>query len=157
MIGTPLTVGIGKSPYRVIMQIAGSALRISAEMLEHVLSEAPELQRLLGRYVLIQGMQIAQIAACNRLHEIEQRLARWLLMCRDRVGSDRLPVTHESLAQMLGTGRPTVSLAAGMLERAGAIEVIRGSVKIRDREELESSACECYRVIQQFNDAITNP
>jgi CRP-like cAMP-binding protein len=153
MIGTPLTVGIRKSSHRVIMQIPGSALRISSETLDQVLSEAPELQRLLARYVLIQGMQVAQIAACNRLHEIEQRLARWLLMCRDRVGSDRLPVTHESLAQMLGTGRPTVSLAAGMLERAGSIEMVRGSVSILDREELERAACECYRAIQQFNDA----
>jgi CRP-like cAMP-binding protein len=157
MIGTPLAVRMRQGPYRVIMQIPGSASRITSEMLEQVLSEAPELQRLLGRYVLIQGMQVTQIAACNRLHEIEQRLARWLLMCQDRVGSDWLPVTHEFLAQMLGTGRPTVSLAAGILQRAGLIENLRGSVKILHRRELEHSACECYRAIQHFNDALEKP
>jgi CRP-like cAMP-binding protein len=154
MIGTPLAAGMRREPYRVTMQIQGSASRISCELLDQVLSEAPELQRRLARYVLIQGMQVAQIAACNRLHEIEQRLARWLLMCRDRVGSDWLPVTHESLAQILGTGRPTVSLAAGNLQRAGSIENLRGSLKILDRRELEGSACECYRAIQQFKDAL---
>ena len=157
MIGTPLAVRMRGGPYRVIMQIPGSGVRVSSEMLDQILSEAPEFQRLLGRYVLIQGMQIAQIAACNRLHEIEHRLARWLLMCQDRVGSDWLPVTHEFLAQMLGTGRPTVSLAAGILQRAGLIENLRGSVKILRRRELEHSACECYRAIQHFNDALAKP
>jgi CRP-like cAMP-binding protein len=104
--------------------------------------------------VLIQGLQIAQIAACNRLHEIEQRLARWLLMCQDRVDSDLLPVTHEFLAQMLGTGRPSVSLAAGILQRAGMIQNLRGTVKILNRKALEESACECYRAIQHFNDGL---
>jgi CRP-like cAMP-binding protein len=115
------------------------------------LEQAPELRLILNRFVLIQGLQIAQIAACNRLHEIEQRLARWLLMCQDRVNSEYLPVTHEFLAQMLGTGRPSVSLAAGILQKAGMIENARGSVKILHRPELESAACECYRAIQYFN------
>jgi CRP-like cAMP-binding protein len=115
------------------------------------MKDAPELRLVLNRYVLVQGLQIAQIAACNRLHEIEQRLARWLLMCQDRVGSKILSVTHEFLAQMLGTGRPSVSLAAGILQKAGLIENLRGTVKIVNRKELESSACECYKVIQQFN------
>ena len=111
----------------------------------------PELGLMMNRFVLVQGLQIAQIAACNRLHEIEQRLARWLLMCQDRVNSEYLPVTHEFLAQMLGTGRPSVSLAAGILQKAGIIENARGSVKVLDRNQLESAACECYRAIQQFN------
>ena len=106
---------------------------------------------MLNRYVLVQGLQIAQIAACNRLHEIEQRLARWLLMCQDRVASESLPITHEFLAQMLGTGRPSVSLAAGILQKAGFIENLRGTVKILNRKQLESAACECYKIIQQFN------
>jgi CRP-like cAMP-binding protein len=122
-------------------------------VLELKMSDAPELRAVLSRYVLVQGLQIAQIAACNRLHEIEQRLARWLLMCQDRVGSEILPVTHEFLAQMLGTGRPSVSLAAGILQKAGFIENHRGAVKIVKRTELESAACECYKVIQQFNGA----
>jgi CRP-like cAMP-binding protein len=133
------------------MQISGTAFRIRAELLEDLLEETPELRLLLNRFVLIQGLQIAQIAACNRLHEIEQRLARWLLMCQDRVNSEYLPVTHEFLAQMLGTGRPSVSLAAGILQKAGTIENARGNVKILNRPELESAACECYRAIQHFN------
>ena len=151
VVGTPLAVGLHRGPYRSIMQISGTALRIKAELLEALLLETPELRLLLNRFVLVQGLQIAQIAACSRLHEIEQRLARWLLMCQDRVESEYLPVTHEFLAQMLGTGRPSVSLAAGILQKQGTIENARGSVKILNREALESAACECYRAIQHFN------
>jgi CRP-like cAMP-binding protein len=151
MIGTTLAMGVRQAPYRVIMQISGRALRLPSEVMGQVLSEAPGFQRLLSRYVLIRGMEVAQIAACNRLHAIEQRLARWLLICQDRVESNLLPVTHELLAQMLGTGRPSVSLAAGMLQRAGLIENLRGSLKILNRKGLENSACECYRAIRHFN------
>ena len=151
VVGTPLAVGLHRGPYRSIMQISGSAFRIKSEVLEDTLEQVPGLRLILNRFVLIQGLQIAQIAACNRLHEIEQRLARWLLMCQDRVNSEYLPVTHEFLAQMLGTGRPSVSLAAGILQKARTIEYARGSVKILNRAELESAACECYRAIQHFN------
>ena len=154
MVGTPLAVGLHRGPYRSIMQVAGSGFRIKSETLEEVLLETPQLRLLLNQYVLTQGLQIAQIAACNRLHEIEQRLARWLLMCQDRLESESLPITHESLAQMLGTGRPSVSLAAGILQKSGAIENSRGEVRILDRSALESSACECYRAIQQFNQSL---
>jgi CRP-like cAMP-binding protein len=99
----------------------------------------------------MQGMQVAQLAACNRLHDIDQRLARWLLMCQDRVDSELLPLTHEFLAQMLGTGRPSVTLAAGALESSGLIENMRGTVKVLNRKSLEQAACECYGVIQHFN------
>ena len=151
MVGTPLAVDLHRGPYRSIMQISGSGVRIKADVLEQRIPDTPELRLVLSRYVLVQGLQIAQIAACNRLHEIEQRLARWLLMGQDRVGSEVLPVTHEFLAQMLGTGRPSVSLAAGILQKAGFIENHRGAVKILNRKELESAACECYKAIQQFN------
>jgi len=151
IVGTPIAVGLRRGPYRSIMQIAGSGLRIESSVLEEKLQRMPELRLALNRYVLFQGLQIAQIAACNRLHEIEQRLARWLLMCQDRVESEYLPVTHEFLAQMLGTGRPSVSLAAGILQRAGTIENLRGTVRVLNRKELESAACECYKTIQQFN------
>lgn len=154
MIGTSLAVGLRQGPYRAITQIAGQGWKIKSSAVAEALQSAPELRLVLNRYVLIQGLQIAQIAACNRLHEIEQRLARWLLMCQDRVDSDLLPITHEFLAQMLGTGRPSVSLAAGILQRAGLIENLRGTVKILNRAELEESACECYRAIQHFNDGL---
>jgi CRP-like cAMP-binding protein len=150
MIGTPLIVGIGQGPYRVIMQVAGAGFRIKAESLAELLRSLPALAARLQRYVLVQGLQIAQIAACNRLHEVEQRLARWLLMCQDRVESELLPVTHEFLAQMLGTGRPSISLAAGILQRAGVIANLRGKVKIVNRKNLERTACECYRALRAF-------
>ncbi len=96
-------------------------------------------------------MQVAQTAACNRLHDIEQRLARWLLMTQDRVDLVLLPITHDFLATMLGTDRPTVSLAAGVLQRNEVIEYTRGAVKIVNRKKLEDSACECYAVIRQYD------
>jgi CRP-like cAMP-binding protein len=89
-------------------------------------------------------MQTAQIAACNRLHEVNERLGRWLLMCADRVGSNELPLTQEFLAQMLGTRRSSVTVAAGTLQKAGLIAYGRGDVKIVDRRKLEEVACECY-------------
>ncbi len=151
MIGTPLAVGLTYAPWRAIIQVRGAGLRIRAEALQQVLQDAPELRLILSRYLLIQSLQVAQIAACNRLHSIEQRLARWLLMCQDRVNSDLLPVTHELLSQMLGAGRPSVSLVAGNLQRAGIIRNLRGSLKIIARDQLEKLACECYRSILRFD------
>ncbi len=150
MVGTPLAVGMRSGPCRAIMQIAGNGLRIRSEVLQDTLLSATHLRMSLNRYALCQGLEVAQIAACNRLHEIEQRLARWLLMCQDRVDSALLPLTQEFLAEMLGTGRPTVSLASGMLQRAGLIENIRGNVRILNRKQLESTACECYGMIQNI-------
>ena len=151
VIGAQLAVGVHRSPYRTVVQIAGDGLRIKARDLEHILLSTPQLNLLLNRYAQIQGLQVAQLAACNRLHEIEQRLARWLLMSQDRVDSGSFPMTHDWLAQMLGTRRPSVTLAAGILQKAGMIEYTRGNVKILNRKSLEEAACECYRVIQQFN------
>ena len=150
-VDAPLISGLHRRPYRAIMQIPGNAMRIPADLLEEKLRKMPVLRGMLNRYVLVRGLQIAQIAACNRLHEIDQRLARWLLMCRERVESDLLPVTHELLAQILGTGRPSVSLAAGVLQKKGVIETSRGAVRIVKRRELESTACECYHTIEQFH------
>lgn len=151
MIGMSLTEGLRLEIFRAIVQMAGSGVRIRSEVFQDILLSAPALRSQLGRFALMHGMQVAQLAACNRLHGIDQRLARWLLMCQDRFDSQLLPLTHEFLAQMLGTGRPSVSLAAGMLEKAGLIENMRGSVKILNRKSLEAVACECYGVIQNFN------
>ncbi|MGA8150513.1 MAG: Crp/Fnr family transcriptional regulator [Terriglobales bacterium] len=151
MVGLSLVAGLRRGIFRAIMQMSGSGLRIRSEVFHDVLLCAPTLRSELGRFALMHGMQVAQLAACNRLHEIEQRLARWLLMCQDRVDSQWLPLTHDFLAQMLGTGRPRVSLAAGTLENGGLIENLRGSVKILNRKNLEEAARECYRVIQHFN------
>jgi ABC-type sulfate/molybdate transport systems ATPase subunit len=94
-------------------------------------------------------MQMAQTAACNRLHKIEQRFARWLLITQDRVDSPTFFITHDFLATMLGTDRPTVSLAAGMLQKKGVIEWSRGEVQIQSRAKLEKCACECYEAIRE--------
>jgi CRP-like cAMP-binding protein len=151
MVGMSLTAGLRRGTFRAIMQMAGSGLRIRSEVFQDVLLCASSLRSELSRFGLMHGMQVAQLAACNRLHETVQRLVRWLLMCQDRVDSQLLPLTHDFLAQMLGTGRPSVSLAAGVLENAGLIENSRGAVKILNRKSLEEAACECYGVIQLFN------
>jgi CRP-like cAMP-binding protein len=100
---------------------------------------------------MVLGMQVAQTAACNRLHLIEQRLSRWLLMAQDRVDSGTLPITHDFLATMLGTDRPSVTVAAGILQRLQLIGYTRGAVKILERMKLEQFACECYGIIRQYN------
>ena len=149
--GTLAAVGLRRSTLQAVVQITGDGFRVEVEALQNTLESAPELQLALSRYAAIRGMQVAQTAACNRLHDIEQRLARWLLMTQDRVDSGSLPITHDFLATMLGTDRPTVSLAAGVLQKKKLIEYIRGAVKIVNHKKLEASACECYGVIRQYD------
>ena len=102
------------------------------------------MNRNLARFGQVLGMQATQVAACNRLHEVDQRLARWLLMSQDRLSGDVVPLTQETLAHMLGTRRASVTEAAGILQRAGLITYHRGDVKIDDRRGLEAASCECY-------------
>ncbi len=149
--GTPAAVGLSRSLLRAVVQITGDGFRVETAALQNTLKSTPHLQFMLSRYAVLQGMQVAQTAACNRLHDIKQRLARWLLMTQDRVESESLPITHDFLATMLGTDRPTVSLAANVLKREKIIEYPRGTVKIVNRKKLEDSACECYGIIQQYN------
>jgi CRP-like cAMP-binding protein len=151
LTGTLAAVGLSRSPLQAVVQITGDGFRVAAGALQNTLESAPHLQLILSRYAAIRGMQVAQTAACNRLHDIGQRLARWLLMTQDRVDSGSLPITHDFLATMLGTDRPSVSLAAGVLQRKKIIEYTRGAVKIVSRKKLEDSACECYPVIQQYD------
>ena len=149
--GTLAAVGLSRSPLQAVVQITGDGFRVEVGALQNTLESAPHLQLMLSRYAAVRSIQVAQTAACNRLHDIEQRLARWLLMAQDRVDSGSLPITHDFLATMLGTDRPTVSLAAGVLQRKKLIEYTRGAVKIVHRKKLEDSACECYGVIQQYD------
>lgn len=151
IVGVSVTAGVRHAAFRAIMQIPGEGLRIGVEELLEVLPSLPDLHRHANHFVMLQGLQVGQVAACNRLHEVDQRLARWLLMCQDRVESPVLPLTHEFLAQMLGAGRPTVSLACARLEGAGMIENRRGTLQVVDRKQLENTACECYHVIKNFN------
>ncbi len=149
--GTLAAVGLSRGPLQAVVQITGDGFRVEVGALQNTLKSAPHLQRLLTRYAAVRGMQVAQTAACNRLHDIEQRLARWLLMTQDRVDSGSLPITHDFLATMLGTDMPSVSLAAGVLQKKGLIEYTRGAVEIVNRKKLEDSACECYGVIRQYD------
>lgn len=143
-IGAPLLVGLKTSPTRVVMQVAGSAFRIKPKDLMAILHDYPKLEIALLRYTQTLAMQATQVAACNRLHEVDERLARWLLMSQDRLSGRIVPLTQEFLAHMLGTRRASVTVAAGILQKAGLITYTRGSVTIEDRELLEDAACECY-------------
>jgi CRP-like cAMP-binding protein len=149
--GTPAVVGLSRGPLRAVVQVSGDGFQVKVGALQNTLESAPHLQMMLNRYAAIRGMQVAQTAACNRLHDIKQRLARWLLMTQDRVDSGALPITHDFLATMLGTDRPSVSLAAGLLQKEKLIEYTRGAVKVVNRKKLEDSACECYAVIRQYD------
>ena len=150
-IGTPAAVGLSRSPLQAVVQITGDGFRVEVEALQNTLASTPHLRLMLSRYAVVQGMQVAQTAGCNRLHDIKQRLSRWLLMTQDRVDSQSLPITHDFLATMLGTDRPSVSVAAGVLQKKKVIEYTRGAVKIVNRKKLEDSACECYEITQQYN------
>ncbi len=150
--GIPAAVGKRRSQVREVVQIAGDGFRVRAGALQRVLQSSPQLVLILARYAVGQGMQIAQTAACNRLHNIEQRFARWLLITQDRVDSATFAITHDYLAMMLGTDRPTVSLAAGMLHKNRAIEWTRRRVQILSRAKLEKCACECYAAAYQGRD-----
>ena len=147
----PVAAGLRRSPHRAVMQIGGDGFKVDVSELQTVLESSPALRSMLNRYAAVHGLQVAQTAGCNRLHDIEQRLSRWLLLAQDRVDSGLLRITHDFLAMMLGTDRPSVSLAAGGLQKKRIIEYTRGSVRILNRKKLESSACECYSIIQQFN------
>jgi CRP-like cAMP-binding protein len=151
-VGAGLAAGLTRSSVREVIQIAGNGFRMMGNALERILKSAPQLQVILNRHTGLQGMQVAQTAACNRLHNIQQRLSRWLLMTQDRVDSGVLPITHDFIATMMGTDRSTVSLAASVLQKKGIIDYVRGAVKIVNRRKLEKSSCECYGVIQQFED-----
>jgi CRP-like cAMP-binding protein len=149
--GMPAVLGLSRSPLREIVQIEGDAFRVRVNALRELLPSTPVLQATLNRYAAGLAMQVAQTAACNRLHKIEERLSRWLLIAQDRLDSGIVPITHDFLATMLGTDRPSVTVAAGMLQREGIIEYTRGFVRILNRKKLESFACECYALIKQYN------
>jgi CRP-like cAMP-binding protein len=146
-IGLPLVIGFSTSGTQVVMQVKGSAYRIASSDFKDALPRCRQLELALNRFVQSLSLQAVQIAACNRVHEVDERLARWLLMSQDRLGGDIVPLTQEFLAHMLGTRRASVTIAAGHLQKAGLITYNRGSVKILDRSRLEDAACECYSAI----------
>jgi CRP-like cAMP-binding protein len=148
-VGLPLIVGYGASPTRAIIQIAASGYKMRARDLKSALAKCPRLKEALQRYSQELSIQAIQVAACNRLHEVDERLARWLLMSQDRVGESTFLLTQEFISHMLGTRRASVTVAAGILQKAGLITYSRGQVTIEDRAGLESASCECYEGISQ--------
>jgi CRP-like cAMP-binding protein len=150
MVGGIFLLGPGKVSTSAFMQLEGKGLRIPFSHLRHVYQSSEEVRDRLLEFVQEQTLTVNQIAGCNRLHEAEERLARWLLMAQDRTQSDILNFTQEFLAMMLGARRTTVTLIAGSLQRAGLIEYSRGRVKILHRENLESAACDCYKITKNL-------
>jgi CRP-like cAMP-binding protein len=148
-VGVPLVAGFKTSSTRVIVQIDGSAFKISVKDLVKSLRECPVLERSLQQHSQQMALQSTQAAACNHLHDVNQQLARWLLMSQDRVGGDVVGLTQEFLAHMLGTRRASVTVAAAVLQKAGLITYTRGAVKIKNRTRLMSATCECYGAINR--------
>ncbi|HEY6343911.1 MAG TPA: Crp/Fnr family transcriptional regulator [Bryobacteraceae bacterium] len=148
VLGVELLLGGETAPHRAIVQIAGEALRIPARLFQHEVAPGADLERVLLRYTHCLLTQISQSAVCNRLHSMEQRLCRWLLMCHDRSNRGELVMTQELIANLLGGRRESVTVAAGRLQDAELIHYHRGRIKVLDRNGLESSACECYGVVQ---------
>ncbi len=147
MTGLPLVLHASTMPSRAFVQVPGHAYRILGADLVAILRSAPRMERLVYRYILALFDQAAQHAACNRLHALEERCARWLLMTHDRVDGDVLPLKQQFLAEMLGVHRPAVTIAAGALQKAGVIRYTRGKVTVLDRAALEDASCKCYGII----------
>lgn len=148
MVGLPIVLGDEISPSHAIVQIADGAMRMKASDLRAELKRNGKLLALLLRSALVMLKQVSQTAACNGSHTIEQRLARWLLMCHDRVEGDELRLTQEFIAQMLGTRRSGVSESAVHLQSNNLISYSRGNITIIDRVGLENFACECYAIVR---------
>ena len=149
MLGATLSLGVNGAPMRAVVQGAGAALKMTASQLRHELSRCPCLRQTLNRYLFILLAQLAQIAACARFHEIEPRLACWLLMTHDRAHADYFHLTHAYLADMLGVRRSGISIAAGALQQRGLIRYTRGEINILDRQGLEAASCACYAAMRQ--------
>ncbi|MBD2535332.1 Crp/Fnr family transcriptional regulator [Nostoc flagelliforme FACHB-838] len=156
MVGLPVFLGADRIPGECFIQVPGYGLRMRVDAFKTHVTASSRLHDLLQRYT--QGLfnQIAQSAACNRLHSMEERLCRWLLMTADRVETGTFPITQEFLSKMLGVNRSSVSLSASVLQRAGLIKYVRGQMTILDRLGLEATTCECYQVVKAEFERLLN-
>lgn len=152
MVGIPLALGIGVSPIRALVQGSGTALRMESARFDHEFSRNPSLRQDLFRYTHALMAQATQIAVCSRFHLLEARLARLLLMTRDRMRSNDFHLTHEFLAHMLGVRRVGVTKAAGALQQRKLIRYRRGGIRILDRKGLEAASCRCYQIVKNVHD-----
>jgi CRP-like cAMP-binding protein len=149
MIGLPLILGVDQAPFGAMVQMEGTALRLSPTALRQAFNESETLRTRLLRYMQALHIQVSQTAACNNHHSLEERLTRWLLMAHDRAGNDQFPMTHEFMSMMLGVRRAGVTVTAGALKHAGLIHYTNGDITILDRPSLEAMACECYGNVQR--------
>lgn len=155
--GLPALLDQPQMSHSVMMQGAGEGLRIRSTILRDQFVKGGTLQRLVHTFAYLQFVQTTQSVLCNRMHEVDERLARWLLTSADRMESDSLNLTQEFLAQMLGVQRSTVTVAAGDLQRAGLIGYSRGKIQILDRPNLAATACECYRIVSSSYQRVLQP
>jgi CRP-like cAMP-binding protein len=149
MVGMPVYFGAKSSPTEGIWQVSGEALRMKAKDFGREIEKGGALRLVLLRFSQALVNQISQSVLCNRLHPVEQRLSRWLLMTHDRAGRDEFGLTQQFVAQMLAVRRPSVTVAAGILQKAGLIRYRRGALAVVDRRRLEASSCECYEVVKK--------
>lgn len=154
VVGIALFMGGETTPNRAMVQGAGIALRLKAKVMLDEFKRGGEFQHLLLRYTQALITQISQTAVCNRLHSVEQRLCRWLLMTHDRTGSDELQMTHEFISNMLGVRREGVTMAAQRLQELGMISYVRGHIIILNREQLVNRVCECYQVVKDEHERL---
>jgi CRP-like cAMP-binding protein len=157
MVGTPLVVGVDTAFSEAYVQADGAALQMETTAFRRALDEEPPLRSLLLRYCEAAHAQTTQTAACNGRHALEQRLARWLLMAQDRIGGSDLPVTQEFLALMLCVYRPSITVIASTLQRAGIIRYGRGLITVLDRSALEAASCDCYMAVRRRFDRLLGP
>lgn len=148
LVGLSVFWGVQTSPYGAVVQIPGSAMCLNADVLKRMLSELGSLHSILLRYTHAVVVQVGQTAACNCKHTVEQRFARWLLVCHDRARSDDFPLTHEFIAEMLGVRRAGITEAAIGFQKRGWIRYNRGHLTILDKHGLEKASCECYGVVR---------
>lgn len=149
MYGASVVLGVTTAPMRAVVQGVGTALRMETKQFQRIIRDSPALLRIMNRYVYVTMAQLSYTAACNHFHEIEPRLARWLLMTHDRAHADHFHLTHEFLADMLGVRRSGITVAAGSLQNRKLIGYTRGEISILDRAGLEAVSCECYEIVNE--------
>lgn len=157
MVGLPVYLGADRMPGSAFSQVPGHGLQLSSPEFRKAVRQSEAFAEMLNRYSQALFNQVAQSAACNRVHPADERTARWLLMTHDRVATDTFPLTQEFLAQMLGVRRAAVNVSAGSLQRAGLIQYSRGSITVLDRRGLEAASCECYKIIRDEYDRLLPP